>query len=128
MTIEQEEFDMERLYEEMRAADEQESLEKKAVLKQVRKLLSARKYRALLLYLEDGWGDFLYDCSLCNGVYDFKITDEPATKKSFKELGLDLYVNQWGVGDSGDSWEGLISVALERGKGRGKFFTFRYSC
>lgn len=44
----------------------------------------------------------------------FKIVDEPSgEKQESSELIVDEWVDQYSVGDSGDSWEGTITVKIE---------------
>jgi len=124
MTKKSEQDFIEEMYRELAIQEKEEADSKRQFLKKLKKLTSAKKFRGILLYLEDGWEDFIYTSSICNGVWDFRITDKPANKKFYREFWNKIYVCQYSVGDSGDSFEGSISIEL-RDK---KFFTFNYSC
>lgn len=118
---------IENMYEEIAIEDEKERLHKLEVLKKVKRLLPAKKYRGLLAFLEYHHEGFLEGSFLGgDSVHDFQITNEPCAKEkqSEREFSLTIYISQWSVGMEGDSWNGIISVPL-----RDKlFFTFKYSC
>jgi hypothetical protein len=66
-------------------------------------------------YLKAGFDDLVDGCSITSKL---KITDKPSGKKQNEdcEYFKDIHVDQWSVGESGDSFEGFIYARFQFNK------------
>ncbi len=62
----------------------------------------------------------------CNPIGEYEIVNKPSGDDQKEKTGKfkQIFVDQWSVGDSGDSWEGYIYGRFSKGK----WLKIHYSC
>lgn len=96
-------------YKEAEKRIQEELIEKDAknreVLESVKKIVSKKLYKLIEYQIEES-----------EHADDFRIVDAPTGKQQKAEDGIFVWIDQWSVGDSGDSWAGVEYVPLPNGK------------